>query len=130
MTGLCLAGGGAAIKIATAGFVLSWVHTIEHTRWSERWEIRPEGLVVAEAAIETSGAGMDPPDGARLEDGRYVWTPSVPPISELVLRRAPEAGDWTLCAAGACRTIAAWLTADADPVRLSPADGACAPPPD
>ncbi|MGQ7790938.1 DUF1850 domain-containing protein [Faunimonas sp. B44] len=127
MTGFCLAGGGAAAKVAALAFSLSWTHTIERTEWSERWEVRPDGLVVVEASVATSGAGMEPPDGARLAGGRYVWQPAVPPLPELVLRRAAEAGDWTLCAAGRCDSLGTWLGTEADPVRIVPAEDGCSP---
>lgn len=116
---LCLAAAGLAVEIAVSSFTLSWTHTIEHTEWRESWRVTPAGLVVEEARIETSGAGMEPPPDARLKDGFYVWRPQVPPLPEVVLRRAKEAGDWTLCAEGECRTLGAWLGADADPVTLS-----------
>lgn len=116
---LCLAGAGMVVQIAASAFTLAWTHTIEHTRWQEDWRVTPSGLVVETARIEGSGAGMDPPDGAVLKDGFYTWHPEVPPLKEVVLRRAPQAGDWTLCAGGECTTLGARLGIEADPVTLS-----------
>ena len=118
---LCLAGAGIAVRIAASTFTLSWTHTIEHTRWQEDWRVTPAGLVLETARIEGSGAGMEPPEGALLQDGFFVWHPEVPPLKEVILRRAPEAGDWTLCAKGECETIGARLGVAADPVTLSAA---------
>lgn len=116
---LCLAGGGAVVGIAATTFTLAWTHTVERTEWREAWRLEAGRLVLVEASVAGSGAGMEPPEGARLERGRYVWRPSLPPMPELVLRRAPGVRDWTLCAAGRCAALGDWLAAAADPVRLA-----------
>lgn len=120
---LCLAAAGAAISIATSAFTLSWTHTIEKTRWEEDWRIEGGRLALVEARVKGSGAGMEPPPEARLEEGFYVWRPNTPPLAEIVLRRAAQAGDWTLCAGGRCAPLGEWLGRDADPVRLSAPSG-------
>ena len=40
---------------------------------------------VVEARIKGSGAGMEPPEGAGLEDGWWVYMPAIPPLPRLVL---------------------------------------------
>ena len=117
---LCIAAAGLVVQVAASSFTLSWTHTIEKTRWEEDWRVEGDGLVIDEARVQGSGAGMEPPAEARLEGGFYVWAPDIPPVPELVLRRAPEAGDWTLCAAGRCATLGDWLVGEADPVRIRP----------
>lgn len=120
---LCLAAAGAAISIAASAFTLSWTHSIERTRWEEDWRVAGGRLALMEARVKGSGAGMEPPPHARLENGYYVWRPDAPPREEIVLRRAPQAGDWTLCAGGRCAPLGEWLGRDADPVRLSAGSG-------
>ena len=120
MTALCIAGAGLAVQLAASAFTLSWTHTIEKTRWEEDWRIGPHSLVLVEARVKGSGAGMEPPAGARLRGGFYVWRPELE-REEVVLRRDPHAGDWRLCAGGECATIGTWLGRDADPVTLHPA---------
>lgn len=122
MTALCLAGGGSLVKLAVTSFTLVWLHTIEKVPWEEDWRVEADRLVLTEARIKGSGAGMEPPPEARLEDGSYRWSPADGGRSEVILRRSPvpEAGDWTLCAAGACRPLGAILPAEADPVTLYP----------
>lgn len=124
----CLAAAGIAVHIAASTFTLSWTHTIERTEWREDWRVTQAGLIVDAARITSSGAGMEPPPDAALTEGYYVWRPRLPPLREVVLRRAPEAGDWMLCAAGGCATIGNRLGVDADPVTLSLPDatGGCA----
>lgn len=123
---LCLAAAGLAVQIAASSFSLSWTHTIERTRWEEDWHSEGDRLVIDEARVKGSGAGMEPPPEARLENGFYAWSPRLPPLAELVLRRDPHAGDWTLCAAGRCALLAEWLGLHADPVTVS-AGWSCAP---
>jgi len=117
---LCLAAAGAVLAIAATDFSLSWMHTVEKTEWREEWHTADGALVLREAAARGSGAGMEPPAGARLEDGFYVWNPVAAPVPEIVLRRAPQVGDWTLCAAGRCAALGEWIGPDADPVTLRP----------
>lgn len=119
MSALCIAGGAVILRIAAAAFTLSWTHTIEKTEWIERWQVEPDHLVLVEAEVEGSGAGMEPPPDARLEGRFYVWRPNEM-RKEIVLRRDPHAGDWRLCAAGRCAALGDWLKVDADPVALKP----------
>lgn len=115
---LCLAAAGLTMRIAAASFTLSWTHTVEKTRWQEDWRVAGDRLVLEEARVQGSGAGMEPPPEARLVNGFYIWTPDIPPLRELALRRALEGGDWTLCTAGRCATIREWLGGEGDPVTL------------
>ena len=124
---LCLAGAGLAIHIAASAFTLSWTHTVEKTVWEEAWRVAGDRLLLVEARVQGSGAGMEPPPDARLEGSFYVWQPRTPPVPEILLRRAAQAGDWRLCAAGRCAAVARWLGRDADPVRLAPSVAAACP---
>ncbi len=72
---------------------------------------------------------MEPPPEARLEGRFYVWHPNEA-RKEVILRRDPHAGDWTLCADGRCDALGDWLQKDADPVTLTPAAGDQCPPAD
>jgi hypothetical protein len=116
----CLAAAGVAMMVAAESFTLSWTHTVERTEWREDWRVEGGRLVLEAARVKGSGAGVDPPPAARLVDGFYVWDPKLA-LTQIVLRRDPHAGDWRLCAAGRCASLAAWLGRDAEPVRLFPA---------
>ena len=120
----CLAAAGLAVQIAAPAFTLVWTHTVEKSRWEEDWRIAGNQLLLVRARVQGSGAGMEPAPDARLDGSFYVWEPTTPPIPELVLRRAAQAGDWQLCAAGRCASLSDWLGRDADPVRVAPAEDA------
>jgi hypothetical protein len=102
---LCIALGGKVAVLAVSSFTLSWTHSVEKTEWLERWDVTPAGLVVTEARIEGSGAGMEPPDGAVFDGSGWVYRPPYRPEAQVVLADSGTAAAWTLCAGGACRTL-------------------------
>jgi hypothetical protein len=116
---LCIVAAGMAAALAAPTFTLSWTHTIEKTQWIEEWRVEPDRLVLVEARVEGSGAGMEPPPEARFDGRFYSWRPNEA-RKTIMLRRAPQAGDWRLCAAGRCAPLGEWAGRDADPVTLRP----------
>ena len=104
---ICVAAAGKTIVLAAAAFTLAWTHSVEKTRWEEHWRVTPAGLVVTDARVQGSGAGMDPPDGSVFEDGWWSYVPKLPPLPSLVLGSSgATVGGWSLCAAGRpCLTL-------------------------
>lgn len=99
---ICILSAGKTIAIAATAFTLSWTHSVEKTRWQEQWTAGPAGLTVTQGRIEGSGAGMEPPENARLEGGAYVYDLDRAPVPELVLAASgATGGGWLLCAEGA-----------------------------
>lgn len=103
---LCLAAGAVAASLAVESFTLGWIHSIEKIRWEEDWRIEDRALVLTEARIRGSGAGMEPPAGAVLKNGVWHYRPALPPQTVLRLRHSPHAGGYTLCTATLCRPLA------------------------
>jgi hypothetical protein len=116
---LCIVAAKGATQLAAAAFTLAWTHSVERVAWEEDWRVTPAGLVIVEARIKGSGAGMEPPDGATLEGGWWRYRPALPPSPEIVLAASGAAGTWTLCAADACTTLGATPAA---PIRLAPCE--------
>ena len=102
---LCLASAGVVKALSIATFTLAWTHSIEKTAWQEDWRVTPKGLVLIEARVKGSGAGMEPGPGARLINGWYQWRPEGGPRPTVVLANSGAAGEWRLCANGTCRTL-------------------------
>lgn len=106
MSGLCLAAAGLVAALPLTGFTLSWTHSIERTRWEEDWRVAGAALELREARIRGSGAGMEPPAGARHEDGVWRYVPSHPTHARVRLTHSPHAAGYELCADGRCRPLA------------------------
>jgi len=105
---LCILAGGKAVTLGLTAFTLAWTHSVEKTEWREEWRITSAGLELVEARIKGSGAGIDPPDGAVLEDGWWVYAPKIAPVPRLVLAASgATVSGWTLCADDACFTLGA-----------------------
>jgi len=97
MIGLCLGLAGVVwAQVPTADFTLAWTHTIEKIRWEEDYRVTSDGLLLGEARVKGSGAGMEIPDGAELRDGTWHYQRQLPPLQPLRLGRTPEAGDFQL----------------------------------
>lgn len=110
MIGLCLGLAGVVwAQVPTADFTLAWTHTIEKIRWEEDYRVTPDGLLLGEARVKGSGAGMEIPDGAELRDGTWHYQRQLPPLQPLRLGRTPEAGDFQLCFNQRCHAMSEWL---------------------
>jgi hypothetical protein len=113
MIGLCLASGVLTAFIATQEFTLRWTHSIEKVRWEENWQVRIDDartpvLRLVEGRIRGSGAGMEPPDGARLIDG--VWHyPVGHDMAEVELAHSHYTAGYELCLPAGCRPLADYL---------------------
>jgi hypothetical protein len=125
--GLCIATGGSLIKAYTgiAAFTLAWTHSVQKTEWEEDWQIVDNRLVIAEARVQGTGAGMEPPTEARFDGHFWRWTPTMTPMTEVTLRRSGATDDWRLCMKGICQSLDLVLPKEADPIVLS----ACTTPP-
>ena len=108
--GICLAAGVLAATLPLSGFTLAWTHSIEKIRWEEDYRIQHGQLVLKEARIRGSGAGMEPPAGARLENGVWHYHPKLAPLEQLRLTQSPYAAGYEICTAGVCKPLTAILT--------------------
>ena len=105
---LCILTGAGLLRLAVAGFTLTWHHSIEKTRWEEDWLVADGKLAIVEARIESFGAGMEPGADARFDGTWWRWKPRVPPLPEVLLRRSDAIAEgWGLCADGQCQRIGA-----------------------
>lgn len=111
MSGICLVAGVLAATLPLSAFTLAWTHSIEKIRWEEDYRIVGTRLVLEEARILGSGAGMEPPADARL-DGSGVWhyRPKLGPLERLRLSHSPFGGDYDICSASGCQPLTAILT--------------------
>ncbi|MFJ2463087.1 DUF1850 domain-containing protein [Pseudomonas sp. NPDC087615] len=112
MIGLCLGLTGAVwAQLSISHFTLAWNHTIEKIRWEEDYRVTAQGLVLEEARVRGNGAGMEIPEGARLDNGSWHYRRTLAPMQPLSLGRTPEAGDYQLCFKGQCQPMSQWVGA-------------------
>lgn len=107
---VCLSAGAMALLIPANAFVLSWTHSVEQVVWRENWRVADDTLVLEQAEVEGSGAGMEPGPSARLVDGAWRWRPALPPQRQLRLAHSEFAGDYRLCWRDKCEHLATLIT--------------------
>jgi hypothetical protein len=118
---LCLAAAGFGLSLplpdSAPVFTLAWMHSIEKIRWEEDYRVVDGRLVLEQARIRGSGAGMEPPAGAVLRDGAWHYRPALAPLERLRLTRSPYTSDYELCMAGSCQPLTRLVgTVDAAPL--------------
>lgn len=112
MIGLCLGLAGsvwAEVALPQGGFTLAWNHSVEKILWEEDYRVSADGLLLGEARVRGSGAGMEIPEGAELRDGSWHYRRTIAPLQPLRVGRTPEAGDYRLCFDGGCHPLSDWL---------------------
>ena len=117
---LCLATGAVLVTLPVSTFALSWTHSVERTLWREHWRVAGETLILDEAEVAGSGAGMEPPAGARLEGGSWRYRPSLPPLQRLRLAHSEFASDYSLCWRDKCELLATLVDQEQTAVELFP----------
>ncbi len=109
MSGLCLAAGLITAALPFSAFTLAWTHSIEKIRWEEDYHIARGHLILDEARIRGSGAGMEPPPNAQLRDGVWHYRPELAPLTSLRLSHSPYTSGYELCHSARCQPLAALL---------------------
>lgn len=123
MTGACVLLAGRWVALGAASFTLSWTHSVEKTGWQERWAVRDGGLVIEQARVQGSGAGMEPGEGAVRDGSWWVWRPEPSVVPELLLAASGDTiSGWRVCRDGgqACLDLGRQAS---DPVRIAPCRG-------
>jgi hypothetical protein len=101
-----LVAGVVRATLPVAEFTLAWEHSVQKTRWEERYRVEGGALTLAEARVQGSGAGMEPSPAARLRDGWWTWAPRTR-VPELRLTESRYTRDYELCWRDRCRDLAA-----------------------
>lgn len=112
---LCLTLGAKIISLDTTRFTLQWTHSVAKTLWEEDYELQDGKLILIEARIGGTGAGMEPPPGAQFRAGIWHYRPDLPPLPELRLTLSPYTADYRLCWATTCRSLGDLLAAAHEP---------------
>ncbi|OAN49854.1 hypothetical protein A6A04_18595 [Paramagnetospirillum marisnigri] len=113
MSGLCaVTAAGLLLLAPDTGFHLAWTHSVEKIEWREDWRIDAGQLILEQASVAGSGAGMDPSPEARREGDRWVWRPERK-LERLVLALSGYTTDWKLCSESTgCRPLRQMASGD------------------
>ena len=105
---------GSVVQVLpTDRMTLTWMHSVEKRPWEEDYRVFGDALVIDEARVKTSGAGMDPPPDAIWEAGWWRYRPTTGVLSELVVANSEHAAGYTLCWGGVCRALSELVGANA-----------------
>jgi hypothetical protein len=105
---ICLLVAGALrATLPASEFTLAWDHSVEKSRWEERYAIDGVALRMIEARVQAFGAGMEPALEATLRDGWWTWHPLAAPLQQLRLTLSPFTRDYDVCWAGRCTPLRA-----------------------
>ncbi|GAA3538756.1 DUF1850 domain-containing protein [Zobellella aerophila] len=108
---LCLATTATKVMLVTASFTLSWIHSVEKIQWREHYQLDGHELLLTEARVQGSGAGMEPPPEARLHQGVWYWQPDIR-LPQISLADSEFTADYTLCLdSDLCRPLSHWVPA-------------------
>lgn len=110
MLAVCLLVAGVVrATLPTTDFSIAWDHSVEKTRWEERYRIDGSRLELTEARVQGMGAGMEPPPGAVLQNGWWRWQPRREALPELRLTFSNYTTDYRLCWNQRCDALATVL---------------------
>src|SRR5215216_6403342 len=98
-------GATTIVVLPTDTMTLSWTHTVEGTRWEEDYAISNRELIVKEARVKRSGAGMDAPTGAVWSGGWWHYVPSLGPLPEVMFANSAFTPGYTMCWGGKCSQL-------------------------
>ena len=107
MSGICALIAGSLVTLSTGPMTLAWDHSVQHLRWEEDWQAEAGRLVLVEARVRGTGAGMEVPPEARFADGTWHYQPALQPLAELRLADSPFGGRYEICHEGACASLPA-----------------------
>ena len=83
----CAGGGRLVTRLAVVSFTLGLDALGREGPLEEDWLVQHSALVLTQARIQGSGAGMDPPEGAVLADGFWHFRPQLGPCRRLSFAR-------------------------------------------
>lgn len=114
MLGVCIVAGTLHWALGSDSFTLAWTHSIEKVRWEEDYRLENGALLLVDARIRGSGAGMEPPPDAVLKHGVWHYRPAQARFPRLALANSAFGGHYDVCVDGRCRTL------PSAPARIEP----------
>ncbi len=114
LNAICLfVAGVLRATVPASEIVVAWDHSVEKSRWEERYRIDGSALRLTQARIRSFGAGMEPPPDAALRNGWWTWAPDDVVVQALRLTLSPYTRDYDVCWRGRCKPLHTLLGTDA-----------------
>ena len=106
MDAICLLVAGALrATLPASEITVGWDHSVEKTRWEERYRVDGMSLRLVEARIRGSGSGMEPAPDATFEKGWWTWRPRDTTLATLRLTLSPYTRDYDICWSAGCEPL-------------------------
>ena len=105
---LCLVAGLLTVALGQSA-TISWHHSVEKILWEEDYRAASKNLILEEARIRGTGAGMDIPNDAVFQGGSWHYHPGISHLPEVRLSHSPFTEPYTICAKGQCQTLPEWM---------------------
>jgi hypothetical protein len=128
VAGICIAVALSSVVLARLPdrVTLSWEHSVEKTRWEEDYALVEGRLILEEARVQGTGAGMEIPDGASFEGGTWHYHPELPPLPEVRFTNSLLPRGYDICFEGRCVRLRELIGDDQRSLTLLPCDAALA----
>jgi len=95
----------STVVVPTQDLTLSWIHSVEKVLWEEDYRLQGNKLILTEARIRSSGAGMEAISGAAWQNGYWRYTPNLGPLSSVRLANSEFVQGYVLCWDEHCRPL-------------------------
>jgi hypothetical protein len=102
---VAIAAGFLTTILPTSTVTLRWVHSVEKVPWEEDYATTPDGLIITEARVVQSGAGMEPPQSARFDGTWWRYRPALAALPIVELANSEFAAGYQICWAGKCEEL-------------------------
>lgn len=106
---IALVAGAVSIVLSTSTMTLRWTHSVERVPWEEDYRAVQGGLMIVEARVVRSGAGMDPPEGSIFDGTWWRYTPDLGMLPDVKLANSAFAGGYSLCWRDGCHPLASMV---------------------
>lgn len=104
-TCIAIAAGLMTTILPTSTITLKWIHSVEKVPWEEDYAATLDGLVITEARVVRSGAGMEPPESARFDGEWWRYKPALFPLPIVEFANSEFVGGYQICWAGRCQRL-------------------------
>lgn len=107
MSGICVALAASSVVLLRLPdrITIAWEHTVEKVRWEEDYERQDSRLVLTEARVRGTGAGMDIPDDAVFSNGVWRYRPALSSLEQITLSNGLLPLGYDVCVNARCTRL-------------------------